>query len=147
MGPTKSLKFQKIDRKLLPIVQPGDLVVIKSANICYGTQDDFKIMDVGARVRKRKMIVYPAEIFENENFNEKCFDRHASIHGEKQENENTFSTSIDMKLMDSTRKVFQNNIFRSQFSHNDFFKIKEKSFIGIITKMAVLEFGQKIQLV
>ena len=46
------------------------------------------------------MIVYPAEIFENENFDEMCFDRHASIHGEKQENNNTFSTSIEMKLMD-----------------------------------------------
>merc|ERR1711973_1032922 len=32
-GPTKSLGFQTIDRKLLPIVQPGDLVVIKSANV------------------------------------------------------------------------------------------------------------------
>ena len=99
-GPTKSLGFQKIDRKLLPIVQPGDLVVIKSAMVCYGTQEDFKIMDVGSRIRKRTMIVYPAEIFENENFDEMCFDRHASIHGEKQENNNTFSTSIEMKLMD-----------------------------------------------
>ena len=65
-GPTKSLGFQTIDRKLLPIVQPGDLVVIKSAMVCYGTQEDFKILDVGSRIRKRTMIVYPAEIFENE---------------------------------------------------------------------------------
>ena len=48
------------------------------------------------------MIVYPAEVFNNANFDEMSFDRHVSIHTEKrvQQKENTFQTSLDMKLFD-----------------------------------------------
>ena len=54
----------EIEGQLLPVVFPGD-VLVTTLVITKSVTDDYRVMDVGARIRKRHNIVFPAQHFQN----------------------------------------------------------------------------------
>ena len=53
-----------IVEKLLPVVFPGDVLVASLVNM-KSNADDYLVIEVGARIRKRHNLVFPAHHFRN----------------------------------------------------------------------------------
>ena len=75
---TNKSKFDLIDKSLLPKIVPGDVLLATNLNVC-DFQADYRVFDVGARVRKRINLTFPAEYLHRGVCQFHNFDRVGSV--------------------------------------------------------------------